>query len=86
MLYKRASFLFGYWLCFHLSTLDAKNEAERQGNISNDFKNMKFLHNNEVPELSLIKPIIDQKYEMLKEFIDAWESIDHENLRISAGK
>lgn len=51
-----------------------------------DFKNKEILLQNEIPELALVKTIIDTKFENLKGLIDAWDAINHDNLRLSASK
>lgn len=51
-----------------------------------DFKNKEILQQNEIPELAPVKPIIEQKYGSLRGFIDAWDAIDHDRLRLSEGE
>lgn len=79
--------------CFYIGYTGAnevivQSDAKRPGDDSKiyEFKNKEILQQNEIPELILIKPIIEQKYDSLKGFIDAWDAIDHERLRLSAGE
>lgn len=100
ILYVTAIVVIGHCFCIGIAAADVVNDAIRSGDgdsgggggdggdgtTSYDFKNKEILQQNEIPELSLIMPIIEQQHHGLKGFINAWDAIDHERLIVSAGE
>lgn len=93
MVYKEtlciATLIVHCFICISSSEVVQQTEtgaAGITGKKLNDFKNKEILQQNEIPELAPVKPIIEQRYGSLKGFIDAWDAIDHERLRLSEGE
>lgn len=80
-----ATLIVHCFICIGASEV-VQTETNAGGKKLLDFKNKEILLQNEIPELALVKTIIDTKYENLKGLVDAWDAIDHDNLRLSAGE
>lgn len=79
------TFIVHCFICVSASEVAQTQAIDASKKVDN-FKNKEVLRQNEIPELALVKSLIEKKHESLTGFVEAWENVDHRNLQLSAGE